>query len=238
LSRTPFLDSGPLWFVQVLLYVSLGYALWDWLRRGRPGRAVAVNGWHLVGVAAVIASASFLVRLEFPARSQQILDLHLWQWPQCLGLFALGVEAGRRGWFARIPADLRRRCAWIGLATALLVAVLIGSAGELEPFEGGTGWQAIAAPVTEGVICVCAAIALTDLFRDRTDHGRLSAELGRAAYAAFILQAPVLVGLALALQDSSLPPLARFAVVAPLGIVLSFALGIVLTRLPGMRRIL
>ena len=28
LDRQPFLDSGPLWFVQVLLYVSIGYALW------------------------------------------------------------------------------------------------------------------------------------------------------------------------------------------------------------------
>jgi peptidoglycan/LPS O-acetylase OafA/YrhL len=31
----------------------------------------------------VIAFVSFMVRLAYPARSQQILDLHLWQWPQC-----------------------------------------------------------------------------------------------------------------------------------------------------------
>src|SRR5512138_819271 len=28
--RQPFLDSGPLWFVEVLLYISLGYAAWRW----------------------------------------------------------------------------------------------------------------------------------------------------------------------------------------------------------------
>ena len=33
--RTPFLDSGPLWFVQVLLYASFGYALWTWRGWGR-----------------------------------------------------------------------------------------------------------------------------------------------------------------------------------------------------------
>lgn len=29
--RQPFLDSGPLWFAEVLLYVSLGYAAWRWV---------------------------------------------------------------------------------------------------------------------------------------------------------------------------------------------------------------
>src|SRR5215207_2887436 len=33
--RQPFLDSGPLWFVQILMYVSIGYALWNWLGRRR-----------------------------------------------------------------------------------------------------------------------------------------------------------------------------------------------------------
>ena len=92
-------------------------------------------------------------------------------------------------------------------------------------------------PGGEGIICVCAAIALTDLFRGRT-RGQLSIELARAAYAAFILQTPILVGLALTLRDSPLPALARFAVVASLGIALSFAAGALLLRLPGVRRVL
>ena len=46
--RGPFLDSGPLWFVQVLLYVSIGYALWTWVRRGRPFPFRRVAGRHLV----------------------------------------------------------------------------------------------------------------------------------------------------------------------------------------------
>ncbi len=33
--RQPFLDAGPLWFAQILLYASLGYALWCWRDMGR-----------------------------------------------------------------------------------------------------------------------------------------------------------------------------------------------------------
>ena len=35
--RKPFLDSGPLWFAEILLYVSVGYAIWTWAVR-RYGR--------------------------------------------------------------------------------------------------------------------------------------------------------------------------------------------------------
>jgi Acyltransferase family len=78
LGRQPFLDSGPLWFAQVLLYVSLGYALWRWRRWGLRFPMRAVQGSHLFLAAVVIVLSSFVVRLQFPARSQQILDLHLW----------------------------------------------------------------------------------------------------------------------------------------------------------------
>ena len=54
LDRQPFLDSGPLWFAQVLLYVSIGYALWPWVAteavRTRARRHVVGPGrsrWRL-----------------------------------------------------------------------------------------------------------------------------------------------------------------------------------------------
>jgi hypothetical protein len=61
--RWPFLDSRPLWFVQVLLYVSIGYALWTWVRRGRPFPFRRVAGRHLIAAVTVITVVSFVVRL-------------------------------------------------------------------------------------------------------------------------------------------------------------------------------
>jgi hypothetical protein len=69
----------------VLLYVSIAYALMTRLdprhHAGAPVPAAVVGRWTLVLAIVLIATGSFLVRLHFPARSQQILDLHLWQWP-------------------------------------------------------------------------------------------------------------------------------------------------------------
>ena len=226
------LDAGPLWFVGVLLVASTVAAPFATPADPRP-----ISGRTLVALAAAIAVVTFLLRLRWEIDSHQPFSAHVWQWGQCLGLFALGIHAGRHGWFADIPQRLRRRAVPIGLGTAAIVGLLVGTAGDLDVFAGGMRWQAAAAAATEGVICVCAAIALTDVFRGRR-RGRLSAEMARAAYGAFILQAPVLVGLALALQDSPLPPLGRFAVVAPIGIAGSFAAAALLRRAPGLRAVL
>ena len=82
-ARDPLLDSGPLWFVQILLYVSIGHALWLWISHGRVRHSHAAA---VVRTTMIIAAASFVIRLWFPARSQQVLELHVWQWPQCVGL--------------------------------------------------------------------------------------------------------------------------------------------------------
>jgi hypothetical protein len=226
------LDSGPLWFVGVLLVFSTAAA--PFVRPAPPGE---LRGRVLVLTAIAVFVVSFVLRLRWEIDSSQVFAAHLWQWGQCLGLFLLGIDAGRRGWFDRIPQELRRRCIPIGIGTALLVGVLIGLEGDIDVFAGGWGWQAVAAPLTEGIICVCAAVVLTDVLRGRL-RGPLSRELARSAYGAFILQAPVLVGLALLLQDSSLPALGRLAIVAPVGIALSFAAAALLRRVPGVARIL
>jgi len=65
--RTPFLDSGPAWFLEVLLFVSLGYALWHSLGLSQRLR-LPLRGHYLLWCGIAIAVASFVVRLWFPAR--------------------------------------------------------------------------------------------------------------------------------------------------------------------------
>ena len=96
--RAPLLDSGSLWFALVLLIYSALFALWRWLTgppvppRGRP-----LGGRHVVTAVAAITACSFAVRLWFTARSGQIGDLHLWQWPACAGMFVFGVSPPATG---------------------------------------------------------------------------------------------------------------------------------------------
>ena len=61
---------------------------------------------------------------------------------------------------------------------------------------------------------------------------------GDRAYGAFIVLAPVIVTLAIALRGWEAPALLKFAVVASTGVMQSFGLAGVLRRLPGARQVL
>jgi fucose 4-O-acetylase-like acetyltransferase len=82
--RSPFLDSGALWFALVLLIYSIGYALWP----GVPG------GPNLVLAATAIAAGSFVTRLAFGVTEVASgVDQFLggWHWQAALTAAAEGV---------------------------------------------------------------------------------------------------------------------------------------------------
>jgi glucans biosynthesis protein C len=231
------LDSGPLWFVGVLLLFSTVYAP----AAGRvrwPVVGGALTGRLVVGTMAGVAVASFVLRLVFPLDSSQVFAAHVWQWGQCIGLFLLGLHAGSHGWPADVPAWLRRRCAWALAAGAVVVVVMIGLyQDDLDPLTGGVTWESAVVCATEGVMATAAAIVLPDLFR-RARRGRVAVVAGRSAYGAYLLQAPVLVATALLLRPVDAPPAAKFLVLATSAVLASFALASTLVRLPVVRQVL
>ena len=226
-----FPDNGPLWFVGVLLIYSLGYAGWRAWRPDDPEegeeRRVPLRARGLVGLGACIAVATFLVRLEFPANSAQVVNLHLWEWPQCLGMFALGVVAARRGWLMPVSDGLRRGCGVAALIAVVLLPVLILTSEPLgldeEVYFGGFGWPAAATAVVEGALTVGACVWVLGFAQRRLDRPGRPA-LARSAYTAFLVQGPVLIGLALALRPIPVPAEVKAVVLAITGVAGSFAL--------------
>ena len=220
----PLLDTGPLWFLVVLLLYSLGYAAWWQLRArhprgldppGPPAGSVpsgGLRGRDLAAVAVAIATATFVVRLWFPMGSAQVANLKPWQWPQYLAMFGLGIMSARRGWLQPVPDRLRRGCGLAALVATLsfpllvVVADALGLPTDLDLFSGGWRWQAAAAAAAEGVLAVTASLWLLGLAqRHAAPRGPLARGLARSAYGAFVMQGPVLIALALALRPLVLP---------------------------------
>ena len=236
----PGLDPGPLWFVGVLLLFSTGYVVWRAVRPGVAAPAAPpLRAGVLVGLGAGIAAGSMLVRLEFPMNSGQLFAAHVWQWPQCLGLFVLGVVAAERGWLSPVSARQRRAGGAVALLGAVTLMAAIATAAGPEPFSGGATWQAALTASCEGGIAVGLSVWLLGTFQRHLDRsGPLRAALGRAAYGAYLLQLPVLLGWALLLRGLSAPAEAKFLILAPAGVATCFALSWVLTRVPGVSRVL
>ena len=238
------MDSGPAWFLEVLLLVSLAYALWHSLGLGQRLRP-PVRGHCLLWCGIAIAIASFVVRLWFPARSQQILDLHLWEWPQCIGMFCLGAVASGWHWNEQVPTRVRLTCGFVLIATLLVAPAVIVLAGVRDfsrdgtAFLGGWHWQALVLAAVEGALVVAGSVwLLAQAQRLLTFHGRLASACQRAAYAAFLLQAPVLLSLEIALRAAPLTALAKTGLVASLGVAASFSLGWLLVEKTPLRRLL
>jgi len=227
------LDAGPLWFVWVLLVFSavaafvLGRAPEPAPRELRPGL--------LVRCAVFIVVVSFALRIFFRIDSYQTGAAHVWQWGQCIGLFTLGIVAGRQGWLIRIPRSIHRACLGLMVAGLLaVVAVLLSAGDHLDPFGGGAHWQSLVIAALEGVVSVSTTIVLVELFRG-AGAGRFAAALSRSAYGAYLLQTPILVGLALALRPAAAPSGVKLLVVLPAAVALSFGAAWALRRVPALR---
>lgn len=234
--RSP--DPAQMWFVEVLLLFSLGYAAVA--ARLRPVHPTRLTAWHLVILALVITVGSFVVRIWFPLDSSQYADLQLSQWPQFLALFVLGVAGARRGWLAPVPARFGRGCGWAALAGVAgigAIAVVVAATGvPKDDFLGGPHPAALATAAAEGVLAATVPIWLLGLAQRHLKIG--AGLLARSSFAAFVVQGHVLVLLAVALRWLAVPAEVKATIVALLGVVLCFALGALLVRRTVLNRIL
>ena len=235
------LDTGPLWFVAALLVFSVAYVAW---RSARPSRGAPapLRRRHLAVAGAAIVVGSFAVRLVWPFATDSPFNLNLWEWPQTATLFAFGVLAGERGWLDPVPHWIPRTCgrataaALVGLG-ALVAAVSV--ANDKDPFAGGWHVQALAEPLIEAPMAVAMSLWLVVWFMRRADHdGPLPRRLGRASFAAYILHAPVVVLLSAGLSSLAMVIEIKFLVVAVLGVIASFTVGWLTTRVRPLARVL
>ncbi|MBW0116286.1 acyltransferase family protein [Pseudonocardia abyssalis] len=235
--RQPLLDSGSLWFALVLLVYSVAFAAWYRLS-GPPAAAPRpLTAAHLGGAAVAVALVSFVVRLVFSARSGQVGDLHLWQWPQCAGMFVLGVAAARRGWVAQVPDRIRRGCGVAVLAVLVLLPVAALASGvrdvarDAGPYLGGWNAAALATAAAEAVLVVAGSVWLVGLAGHHgLGAGPRATALARAAFPAFVVQGPVLIGLAVLLRPLDLPAEVKAPLVAAAALWVCFGLGRVVSR--------
>ena len=226
------LDTGPLWFVGVLLIFSLAYAGWVSrpqrpAARRAPRRLISIR--QMLLVVSVVAAASFTIRIIYPYGGDSgFTDLNFWQWPASAAVFGLGIIGSRQGWLSGIPGGLARQCRTVTLIAVGAMATLLTVAGfreQIDPLMGGWGWPALTFAVVESLLTVFGSVWLLAVAQERLDRRvRWGPELARSAYAAFILQTPVLIGLAVAMRPVALPAEVKAVVLAASAVVACFAL--------------
>jgi surface polysaccharide O-acyltransferase-like enzyme len=235
-------SPGPMWFVEVLLVFSALYVLWRRMsaRQVRPAPGPAPLGAAaIIGFAAGLALATYLWRLVVPVGAfVPVLGLPTPAYlPQYAALFAVGLIAARRGWLEGLPRTAGR----FGFAAAAVAAValvlVLGSSGDA--FLGHGTWQSLAAATCESALAVGMILGLLVLFRGRlADQGPRRRFLSEHAYTVYVTHPVVLVALGYALSGVQAPAVAKFGLLAVLGVPLCWGLAFLVRALPGARRVL
>jgi hypothetical protein len=248
LAELDSVGDGPLWFVGALLVFSLLYALWRTLAVRAPARAQvdgrAPGNAAIALFALVLGLVTFVVRIWFPV-GWNLEPVH-WQlahFCQYVALYVAGIVAYRRNWFAGLTGRQGRLWSWVALALVPLFPAIgvAGGAleGDLAPLVGGVHWQSLAYSIWEQFMCVAMVVSLLVWFRDKLNRqGRLARAMSAAAYAAYVLFAPVIVLLALALSGIRLNMVLKFVLVSPVAVGLCFLVGHLIRKLPLVREIL
>ena len=105
--------------------------------------------------------------------------------------------------------------------------------GNLTVFGGGWTWQAAAYAFWEQLFCVAVCVGLTVWFREKLNfQNRLTKALSERSYGAYILQAPILFFLAIALASWQMPLLLKFILLSPVAVALCFLTAFVVRKIP------
>lgn len=233
---------GPTWFLAVLLAFSAVYALGRAVRPRPAAVAGRPSGWYLVALAVVVAVTTFVIRVRVPLGAE-VGRLALGQAPAWIAGFTIGIVGAERGWLDPIDPTLARRArrvAWAAVAAfAAMIAAVSISGAPLEPFAGFGTWQSAGVIGIEAALVVTMPLWLLDVFRRRAHRqGRLMRHAARAAFAAFLIHQPILVGLIVLIRRVTWPPEAEYVTVTALAVAASFTLAALVIRLPGASRVL
>ncbi|SIO84717.1 acyltransferase [Nocardiopsis sp. JB363] len=236
------IDPGPMWFVEVLLVMSLVYVLVRGVRerRSQPVPVVAevrergpVRWLVPVLVFAVgLALVTFAWRWAFPAPYWPVVGLPSPGYlPQYVAMFTVGALAYRGDWLHRLPS----RAGVVGGIAAVVVLPVMVLFVTAAP---GTG-ASLVHLVAENLFSVGVMLALLVFFRRfvARDH-RVWRFLGDNAFAVYVLHAVVLVAIAMALSGWEVAAVVKFAALAALSVPLTWALAAGVRAIPGVARVL
>ncbi len=254
--------SGPMWFALALLIFSAAYAV---IRLFLPVAAapaapvvpaiVAIPEQmqadeklpgHLAvaGLILLITICTFSIRLVQPIGTS-VLNMQLCFFSQYIILFAVGIIAYRKNWFARIPYPFGM--AWFKMAivggSIFWLAIMVlggGLSGDLSNYWGGFRWQSAAYSFWESFFCLGVCLGLIIFFRERYNwQGEFERFMSENYFAVYFFHAPVLILVTLALRDLLWPPLLKFVIASAIAVPLCFLIShLVLRRIPLLKRVL
>jgi peptidoglycan/LPS O-acetylase OafA/YrhL len=233
--------TGPMWFVEALLLMSVAYAfLREPLSRIACARRVTTP--TMLWAMGITTCVAFALRLVWPIGSD-VANLQFGFFASYIVLFAMGIWVGETSSLSELARStgapwFRRALVW-GLAgwTAIIGAVL--ASGNVDAMNGGSTWQSLGYAAWESFVAIAMSIGIVSLFARRFNaENRATRFLAANAFGLYMLHAPVLIAISLAVQAWGAAPLIKHACVWPVAVAATIALTAALRVIRPVARIL
>jgi len=239
---------GPMWFVFFLLVATFAYLFWTMVYR--PDQPVDQKPHPFPGFVSIallgllLGLVSAVVRIFLPIGYTWLFNLQPPFFPQYIAAFIIGIYAAQNNWLDTIPDHVGKTCTIAALllvaAQLVLLYLFTSPASGLTPFVGGgLHVPAVLYAFWEQMTGVMIITALLSVFSRRFNHqGTVARAMAGDSFTAYIIHPVILILLAMALAGLVLPQVAKFAIVLPLAIFLTFALAHLIRAVPGVKRVL
>ena len=233
---------GPMWFVAMLLVFDIGFAIWWVARRNRMPRQESSNEppryRAIAAFILILALTSYLIRIVIPIGEFVDGFPTLSYLPQYVSFFIIGIVAVRHNWLRNVPKSMGRA----GFAMVLVATIIvfpIAISGGATNVAGYGSWQSAVYAVWDSTVAVGMSLGLITLFRDRFNwSGSFTRFLQRHSYSVYVIQAPIIVFVVVALMGLSLEHLLKFGLAAAITVPLCFAAAYLVLKIPFASRVL
>ncbi len=239
-----WVDFGVLWFVAALLILTLAYVMAKQFTKGMvPLVLHKITNQSILLFALVLGVISYFVRIYFPVGAAfHPLGFQLSYFTQYIAMFALGVVASRTNLLSTIGEKKGWR--WFFVAVVLifcyplLVVVKLATHSPISTFLGGGKWQSLVAAVGEQLTGIAIMVAMVGICKQKWNNSTpLLQKLARSAYTTYIIHPLFVIAAALLLKTWTVDPALKLLVVAPIAVVSSFFVAMLLVKLPGIKNV-
>lgn len=237
--------SGPLWFAEALLIMTVFYALWrrNVQKEEHQSKAFEPPGHkQLLIYVSLLSAANFIIRIWWPMGAD-FSNLQFGFFPGYISLFIIGTIAYRKQWFESFSKAVGKR--WLKMSSALIILfpiiiILGGALKDTKPFMGGLHWQSLLYSIWEAFVGTGLIAGLLVIFRDRYNHqGRLAEVMAENAFTVYIFHAPIIIFFTYMIRHITIYPIIKFALVSVLGISLCFVIShYIIRKIPFAKLIL
>ena len=226
--------TGPLWFVQVLLFFSIVYAI---LKKfvPRPIKINKITNTNIISAILLIGVIAFFVRLKFPMGTS-FLNLQFSYFTSYIVMFISGIIIGENDLLDNITDIKNTKCLkWALIAgTPLWAATMIlgGALEGKEYFNGGFYWQSFTFSLWESITAIGFSMGLLACFKKKVNlHNKFTNLMRDNAFGIYVFHAPILIMISLMLKNLVLDPIFKFIMVTILASIISFIFSFLIRKI-------